>query len=216
MEESFYDRDYFEGKRVKPSLWARFKLGRIIENHFEALYRAIFLKILFHPKKVLDVGCGMGELVFWLRHLGVEAFGVDISDYAISNAHPSMRTYLKRGSITNLPYEDSSFGLITTFDVLEHIEEKGLDRALLECQRVSYCLVLHKIFKGSTLFEVSDPSHVCVHPGEWWEEKFRKLGLRLSQRKFLRWEPDLFLLEARSGEISDALGKKENKNPVFV
>jgi len=194
MDENFYDRDYFEGEKIKPSFWAQFKLGRALENHIEAFFRTIFLKFLFRPRTLLDVGCGKGELVFWLRRLGVEAFGVDISDYAISNARPQIRPYLKREGITNLPYGDNSFDLVTTFDVLEHIEEKNLDQALLECQRVSLGLVLHKIFTGPTLFEVSDPSHVSVHPGEWWIKKFKNSGFNLASRKFFRWEPGLFLL----------------------
>lgn len=36
-----------------------------------------------HPKTVLDAGCAMGHLVAALRDLGVEAYGVDVSEYAI-------------------------------------------------------------------------------------------------------------------------------------
>src|SRR5690242_6887663 len=37
------------------------------------------------PQSVLDAGCAMGFLVEGLRRRGVEAFGFDISEYAIKN-----------------------------------------------------------------------------------------------------------------------------------
>src|SRR6266542_4149977 len=45
------------------------------------------------PRRVFDAGCALGMLVesFWDR--GVEAYGVDISTYAISNVLPDMRSY---------------------------------------------------------------------------------------------------------------------------
>jgi 2-polyprenyl-3-methyl-5-hydroxy-6-metoxy-1,4-benzoquinol methylase len=37
----------------------------------------------FHPGTVLDAGCAWGYLVAALRDKGVEAYGIDISEYAI-------------------------------------------------------------------------------------------------------------------------------------
>ena len=39
---------------------------------------------IFNPKFVLDAGCACGYLVEALRDRGVEAFGIDISEYAIT------------------------------------------------------------------------------------------------------------------------------------
>ena len=39
-----------------------------------------------HPTSVLDAGCAMGFLVEGLRKRGVEACGIDISEYAISRS----------------------------------------------------------------------------------------------------------------------------------
>lgn len=41
-------------------------------------------------KKVLDVGCAHGFLVKHLSLLGVEAYGMDISDYAVSQVSPEI------------------------------------------------------------------------------------------------------------------------------
>ncbi|MFN2235590.1 MAG: hypothetical protein ACK2U1_15290, partial [Anaerolineales bacterium] len=45
------------------------------------------------PTTVLDAGCALGFLVEGLRNHGVEAFGIDISDYAIENVHQTIKPY---------------------------------------------------------------------------------------------------------------------------
>jgi len=50
-----------------------------------------------NPRTALDAGCAMGFLVEALRERGVEAYGVDISEYAISQVHPSVKPYLPAG-----------------------------------------------------------------------------------------------------------------------
>jgi 2-polyprenyl-3-methyl-5-hydroxy-6-metoxy-1,4-benzoquinol methylase len=43
------------------------------------------------PKTALDAGCAWGFLVEAFRKRGVEAYGVDISEYAIQNVHPEIQ-----------------------------------------------------------------------------------------------------------------------------
>ena len=50
-----------------------------------------------NPRRVLDAGCALGLLVETLRARGMEAFGVDISSYAIAHAEPGTRPYLREG-----------------------------------------------------------------------------------------------------------------------
>ena len=51
------------------------------------------------PSTVLDAGCAMGMVVEALRDRGVEAFGVDLSEYAIENVRPDVRPFCRVGSI---------------------------------------------------------------------------------------------------------------------
>ena len=44
-----------------------------------------------HPKTVLDAGCAMGYLVEALRDRGVEAYGIDISEYALSQVRQDIQ-----------------------------------------------------------------------------------------------------------------------------
>ena len=53
------------------------------------------------PCTVLDAGCAMGFLVEALRDRGVDAVGVDVSEYAISQVRPDMRSACWVGSVTD-------------------------------------------------------------------------------------------------------------------
>src|ERR1700675_4264980 len=49
------------------------------------------------PRTVLDAGCAMGFLVEALRDRGVDAFGIDISEYAISQVRSDIKPYCRQG-----------------------------------------------------------------------------------------------------------------------
>ena len=72
-----------------------------------------------HPKNVLDAGCAKGFLVEGLRNRGVEAWGIDISEYAIQEVFDPIKPYCKVGSITD-PFPQK-YDLIVTIEVVEHM-----------------------------------------------------------------------------------------------
>jgi hypothetical protein len=53
-------------------------------------------------RSVLDVGCAKGFLVRELRAVGVEAWGIDVSGYAISRADEDTRPWLSVGSLRDI------------------------------------------------------------------------------------------------------------------
>jgi len=177
FDASFFDREYFEGEKGE-SIGSTAGLLKRHLFFLVNLYRAILIKIFLRPKKVLDVGCGFGKMVKYLRWLGVEAYGLEISDYALKTAEDKLKKYLVKGDITGLPYEDNSFDLVTTFDVLEHLPLPKINKALSECLRVSKGLCLHKVFTSENswikIFHGVDLSHVSIYPKAWWENFFQE------------------------------------------
>lgn len=74
-------------------------------------------------RQVLDIGCGSGLMLNALEDVG-EAFGMDMSDDAISFSKEIFDGNVKKGSLPNqIPYEEDFFDLITALDVVEHIEQ---------------------------------------------------------------------------------------------
>jgi ubiquinone/menaquinone biosynthesis C-methylase UbiE len=89
--------------------------------------------------RVLDVGCAKGFLVkdFMRSCPGLEAFGVDISLYAIMHAAPEIVGRLHLGNAMSLPFPDESFDAIISINTLHNLRRPDCIRALKEIQRVA-------------------------------------------------------------------------------
>lgn len=111
-----YDGEYYSSFRNEYRKHLRFQIA--------AFLRAAYIKFIFAPKNLLDVGCGMGNLVEMLRRLGVEAYGIEISEYALSQTPKKIKRFFRKGSITNIPFGDKEFDVVSTTSVLEHIYPK--------------------------------------------------------------------------------------------
>lgn len=86
---------------------------------------------------VLDVGCAKGFLVKDLVDLGVNAYGLDISDYALKCADPVVAGRLVFGNADRLPYADKVFDLALSINTLHNLKRDRLVIALRELTRVS-------------------------------------------------------------------------------
>jgi SAM-dependent methyltransferase len=126
--------------------------------------------------RVLDVGCGTGELVRWLAGAGMVAVGCDISGEMLrgaaaagSPAAGSQADWVRLDpSWRQLPFADGSFDAVTASSVLEYTADPGA--VLAECARV--------LAPGGVL--------VCTvpdlrHPVRWAEWLSRPAA------RFLRW-----------------------------
>ena len=72
--------------------------------------------------RVLDVGCGVGQVVARLSAEGFEAHGVDVAEPNIARARKfSPRCQLYDGK--HLPHPDDYFASVGALNVLEHVEE---------------------------------------------------------------------------------------------
>ncbi|MDE3067166.1 MAG: class I SAM-dependent methyltransferase [Verrucomicrobiota bacterium] len=72
--------------------------------------------------RILDVGCGVGQVVRRLTDRGYEAYGVDVSEPNIVRAgRLSHRCQMYDGR--HLPFPDAHFDSAGAFNVLEHVEE---------------------------------------------------------------------------------------------
>lgn len=121
------------------------------------------------PQTVLDAGCATGYLVHALHQQGSEAFGVDVSEYAISQVDPSISQFCRVGSITE-PFE-RRYDLITCIEVLEHLPKEESEAAL-----VNLCQHTDDILFSSSPFDYREATHFNVQPPEYWAEHFARQG----------------------------------------
>lgn len=90
-------------------------------------------------RTVLDAGCGTGSNVRWLRrYAGAgEVIGLDLASDALKLSRRRIQRMPVQASITELPFADSTFDLVTSFDVIVQLPEEGADeRAVREMYRV--------------------------------------------------------------------------------
>jgi ubiquinone/menaquinone biosynthesis C-methylase UbiE len=90
-------------------------------------------------RSILDAGCGTGGMMAWLeRYAGNgRVAGVDLSPTAVSFCRMGGHTASAQASVTHLPFPDSTFDLVTSFDVLVQLPgEANADRAIEEIHRV--------------------------------------------------------------------------------
>jgi SAM-dependent methyltransferase len=132
----------------------------------------------------LDVGCGVGFVLEYLTGptFNLRPFGVDVSNLAVDKAKQRLTKKLKNpddqirvSACQSLPFDDDFFGLVTCFDVLEHLDEEHIDESLNEITRV---IRPGGIFLGSVSCRRSgvtdifgDNLHRTVRSVDWWIER---------------------------------------------
>ncbi|MHC4905085.1 MAG: class I SAM-dependent methyltransferase [Planctomycetota bacterium] len=86
-------------------------------------------------KTALELGCGSGQLASFFYKKGVSIIASDISETAIDHARKLYPDVMfQTHSAEELPYEDGSFDIVMSFDVLEHLP--NVDQHLREVRRV--------------------------------------------------------------------------------
>ena len=122
------------------------------------------------PTRVLDAGCAMGLLVEALVERGMDAHGIDISDYAIGQAAAAIADRVRVGSLTT-PLE-GRYDLIVCIEVLEHMPAEDARVAL-----ANLCAHSDDILFSSSPTDFTETTHVNVQPPEAWAEAFARQGL---------------------------------------
>jgi ubiquinone/menaquinone biosynthesis C-methylase UbiE len=88
--------------------------------------------------RVLDVGCGTGGNMERYQRKGCRVFGIDPSPSMIDVARSKLGGHaeLELGSAADMPYEDSSFDVVTAFLTLHEIPHHARDDVVAEMTRV--------------------------------------------------------------------------------
>jgi ubiquinone/menaquinone biosynthesis C-methylase UbiE len=111
---------------------------------YDGRWRAVARDMIEHyglkpGMKVLDVGCGKGFLVkdLMLELPGLEAFGLDVSLYALQHAQPEVIGRLHLGTAEKLPFPDASFDYVVSLNTIHNFARPRAIKAMAEIERVS-------------------------------------------------------------------------------
>lgn len=121
------------------------------------------------PGSVMDAGCALGFLVETLRDRGVDAWGVDISAYAIDAAFEAIRPYVRVASVT-VPF-GRRFDLVTCIEVVEHMPPAEAAAAI-----ANLCAHADDVLFSSSPYDHRELTHHNVQPPAYWAELFARHG----------------------------------------
>lgn len=134
---------------------------------------------------VLDIGCAKGFFIHDLMKVvpGLDAYGIDISSYALANAPDEVLPNLILGSADSLPYEDNSFDVVFSINTIHNLDRVGCVKALKEMVRVAKdpakCFVQVDAYRNAdekALFEAWMLTAKTYCTPEQWHQIFNEAG----------------------------------------
>ena len=132
--EEVYSADTFRDKNEYPS--------EEIVSFIMRNYGALGHKELIH---VLDMGCGWGNNLKFLKDKGFCGVGVDISETAVQHCKSSGYT-ASVCDFSKLPFSDSSFDIVFDRQAIQHNTIESIKKTLNEVKRV--------LKKGGVFFSI--------------------------------------------------------------
>lgn len=169
-----WDFDYWDGDR-------RINYGgyRYMEGRWEKVAKAMADHYgLKAGDRVLDVGCGKGFLMFDFTKVvpGIEIYGIDVSEYAVSNAKPEIKDKIQVANANSLPFDDNYFDFVYSLNTLHNLHCYDLDLAIREIQRVGkknryICVESYRneVEKANLLYwQVTCEAFNTPEEWDWW------------------------------------------------
>lgn len=178
----YFDEAYFEQGSQRGTAYSDYLKNASTNPTFLEIARAI--AHVFRPRRCLEIGCATGAIVRHLNDLGVDAHGIDVSEWAV--AHREHRNVLLAPA-HELPFPNAHFDLVYSAHAIEHIPVDLKDRSFVEIDRVSSAWQFHmlpiigdKPYVGDADFHVrslqKDPTHVLLNDRGWWQDQWSRLG----------------------------------------
>lgn len=194
-----YDKEFYSNKNSR-----RFGvIGEMMARFFRFL-RALEIGIFYAPRRILDVGCGRGLMLYYLKeYFGASyVIGTQYSNAAIEYAKNKLDIEVKKGDLSNcIQAMEKNLDIICFWHVLEHIDDVDL-----------YIQLSYKLLKkaGKLLVEVpnSDSFSEKITGGSWmgWDTPnhlthftpdslsmlFKKHGFTIVKRRYFSAEYSIF------------------------
>ena len=166
-QDEFNENYYENGTKTGVSLYENYSWKPEL-----SFPMACELKILYPNYSILDFGCAKGYLVHALRKLNVEAYGFEVSRYAISKVFNSIKPFIYTPEAHSLPQVD----LVFVKDTLEHINESSIRSVLRSLHDICKEMFVIVPFGENGQYRINeynkDKTHVICRNEAWWKNTF--------------------------------------------
>jgi len=112
----YYSQSYYGDCNVRFHALLESLVGRLRRRRAERLRR-----MRKEPGAVLDIGCGRGHFLDWLRAWGWTCTGTELSDAAARHAREMLKLDVRVGPYQPGAFPDSTFDAVYLWHVLEHL-----------------------------------------------------------------------------------------------
>lgn len=156
MIEEKFNKSYYDG------IWGT------IHRHDYCETRANEIIQKYGKCRILDIGTGCGELVRVLREKGCEAWGLEISEFALKN---KCSDFVLQGDVRNIPFKDDFFDVIHSNGLWCYIPEEDIFKAVKEIYRVGK-FQFHNIDTTDGQMDENIKA-ITFKSQNWWNEKLK-------------------------------------------
>ncbi|MBX2832175.1 MAG: class I SAM-dependent methyltransferase [Rhodospirillales bacterium] len=160
--------------------------------------------------KVLDIGLSSGANMEMLQDMGIgEIHGVDFSDEAVQFCSARGLKNVRKGSVTELPFEENSFDLVLATDIIEHVDDHKT--AIAEIKRVLKPSGIALLTVPAYKWMWSYHDDACHHKRRYTAGSFRKLVASSGMRELKSYYFNFVLLPIifLGRKVSDLFGAYE-------
>ena len=121
------------------------------QSHFNLFFQKLkFPPELFRDKKVIDFGCGTGELDMVLASWGGRIEGFDFNEISIARANElrtllqySAQTAFSIGDVDTYPFNPGTFDISASFGVIAHVpDQENMFRRMAEAAKIGGFVIL--------------------------------------------------------------------------
>jgi len=179
--------------------------------------------------KILDIGCGVGHFLIEARNRGWQVYGTEYTDEAIEKCK-AVGIPMKRGKLNPTWYDRGMFDIVTSFEVIEHInnpvEEVRNINMILREGGLLYITTpnfnsVERYFLKSKYNVIKYPEHLCYYTRHTLIYLLKRNGFKKSKIittgfSLSKLKEGLSKTNSNNGDLSDEKIREKLEANVFM